>query len=144
VTMVMSFNQLFAGVPESDEKRLVMAVAKGSSKSHVFRRHSHAGWNIGFTNSSNPFYLFLKLNRGLLLLAPSAPTMRQEHPLLIALEADRRTFMSRTAPAQPGVESSRTQMHSSRRSDQRRETDGSQIAQSKFVEAHGCFTVGGR
>jgi hypothetical protein len=112
--MVMAFNQLFAGVPESDDKRLVMAATKGSSKSHVFRRHSHACWDIGFTDNSNPFYLFSKLNRGLLLLAPFAPTMRDEHPLLIALEADRWIFMPRTAPVEPGIESSLTQTPSSR------------------------------
>ena len=82
-----------------------MAAAKGSSKGYVVHRYSHACWTIGFTDSSNPFYLFSKLNAGLLLWAPSAPTMRQEHPLRIALEAERWAFMSRTAPAEPGVES---------------------------------------
>jgi hypothetical protein len=62
-----------------------MAAAKGSSKNHVFRAHSHAYWDIGFTDSSNPFYLFSKPNAGLLLWAPFAPTVREEHPLLIAL-----------------------------------------------------------
>ena len=71
-----------------------MAALKGLSKSHVFRRQSPVQWDIGFTDNSNPFYLFSKLNAGLLLLAPSAPTMREEHPLLIALEADRRILMS--------------------------------------------------
>jgi hypothetical protein len=66
-----------------------MAAAKGSNQSHVFRRHSHACSTIGFTDSSNPFYLFSKLNMGLLLWAPFAPTMREEHPLLIGLEAGR-------------------------------------------------------
>jgi len=42
-------------------------------------------WDIGFTDSSNPFYLFSKLNEGLLLWAPFAPTMREEYSLLIAL-----------------------------------------------------------
>ena len=69
---------------------------------------------IGFTDSSNPFYLFSKLNAGLLLCAPSAPTMREEYPLLIALEVDRWTLMPRTAPAEPGVDSSLTKTHSSR------------------------------
>ncbi|MGC4096062.1 MAG: hypothetical protein QM706_03010 [Nitrospira sp.] len=45
----------------------------------------HVRWDIGFTDSSNPFYLFSKLNAGLLLWAPFAPTMREEYPLLIAL-----------------------------------------------------------
>ena len=38
----------------------------------------------------------------------------EEHPFLIALEAERWIFMSITAPAEPGIESSLTQMHSSR------------------------------
>ncbi|MCS6303280.1 MAG: hypothetical protein H8K07_06405 [Nitrospira sp.] len=45
----------------------------------------HVRWGIGFIDSSNPFYLFSKLNAGLLLWAPFAPTAREEHPLLIAL-----------------------------------------------------------
>ncbi|UVT15248.1 MAG: hypothetical protein H8K04_15725 [Nitrospira sp.] len=45
----------------------------------------HVRWDIGFTDSSNPFYLFSKLKAGLLLWAPFAPTMREEYPLLIAL-----------------------------------------------------------
>jgi hypothetical protein len=49
-----------------------MTTAEGVRNSQVFRRHSHACWDIGFTDSSNPFYLFLKMNVGLLLLAPSA------------------------------------------------------------------------
>ena len=48
-----------------------MAALKGLSKSHVFRRQSPVQWDIGFTDNSNPFYLFLKMNAGLLLLAPS-------------------------------------------------------------------------
>ncbi len=112
--MVMSFNELFAGVPESDEERLVPTATKGSSKSHGFRRHSHAWWDIGFTDSSNPFYLFSKLNAGLLLWAPFAPMVPEEHHFLIALEADRWTFMSRTAPAEPRIESSLMQTPSSR------------------------------
>lgn len=35
-------------------------------------RNGQACWDIGFTDSSNPFYLFSKMNVGLLLLAPSA------------------------------------------------------------------------
>jgi hypothetical protein len=42
-------------------------------------------WGIGFTDSSNPFYLFSKLNMGLLLWAPFAPTMREEYQILLAL-----------------------------------------------------------
>ena len=121
-----------------------MAAGKGSSKNHVFRRHSHACWDIGFTDSSNPFYLFSKLNAGLLLWAPFAPTMREEYPLLIALRGGSADAYAKNRNRQPGVESSFTKPHSSRRTDQRRSTDGSQIAQLKFVEAHGCFTVGGR
>ena len=106
----------------------------------------HIRWDIGFTDTSNPFYLFLKLNAGLLLWAPFAPTMRQEHPLLIALEADRRILMSINYTSRTGdrVESYADAMVSPRSTDQRRSTDGSQIAQPKFVEAYGCFTVGGR
>ncbi len=52
--------------------------------------------------------------------------------------------MPRTAPAEPGVDASLTKTHASRRTDHRRETDGEQIAQPKFVEEHGFFTVGGR
>ncbi|MDI3464686.1 MAG: hypothetical protein OJF50_003507 [Nitrospira sp.] len=40
--------------------------------------------------------------------------MREEYPLLIALEADRWTLMPRTATAEPGGDSSRTMTHSSR------------------------------
>jgi len=45
----------------------------------------HVRSSIGFTDSSNPFYLFSKLNMRLLLWAPFAPTVREEYPLLIAL-----------------------------------------------------------
>jgi len=123
-----------------------MSADKGSSMSHVFRRHRHACLDIGFTDSSNPFYLFSKLNAGLLLWAPSAPTMRKEHPLLIAPEADRRTVMSinHTSRTEDRVESRADAIVSDRRIDQRREIDESQIARPKFVEVHGCFTVGGR
>lgn len=41
------------------------------SYSHMFHCDDQ-GWDIGFTDSSNPFYLFSKMNVGLLLLAPSA------------------------------------------------------------------------
>ena len=41
-------------------------------------------WSIGLTDSSNPFYLFSKLNAGLLLWAPFAQTMREEYFVLIA------------------------------------------------------------
>ncbi|OQW30796.1 MAG: hypothetical protein A4E19_08570 [Nitrospira sp. SG-bin1] len=119
---------------------------EGVNKSPVFRRHGHACWDIGFTDSFNPFYLFSKLNAGLLLWAPAAPTMRQEHPLLIALEAERWMFMSRTTPAEPGIKSSLTQTSSSRIASltiDNRLTD-LQIARPQFVEAHGFFTVGGR
>ena len=51
----------------------------------LFRRHCQVCWDIGFTDSSNPFYLFSKLNEGLLLWAPFAPTMGEEYPLLIVL-----------------------------------------------------------
>ncbi len=77
-------------------------------------RRSHVRWGIGFTDNSNPFYLFLKMNAGLLLLAPSVPTMREEHPLMIALEADSWTLMPITATAEPGVDSSITKTQSSR------------------------------
>ena len=123
-----------------------MMADKGSSKSHVFPCQSPVRWDIGFTDNSNPFYLFSKLNAGLLLLAPFAPTMREEHPLLIALEADRRILMSRNYTSRTGdrAESYADAIVSDRRTDHRRSTDGSQIAQLKFVDAHGCFTVGGR
>lgn len=49
-----------------------MAAAEDSMKSEFSRRYSHVRRDIGFTDSSNPFYLFLKMNEGLLLLAPSA------------------------------------------------------------------------
>ena len=51
----------------------------------ILQPHGPVRWDIGFIDSSNPFYLFSKLNAGLLLWAPSAPTAREEHPLLIAL-----------------------------------------------------------
>jgi len=50
----------------------------------------------------------------LLLWAPFAPTVPEEYPLLIALEAETWTFMPITAPAEPGIESSLTQTPSSR------------------------------
>ena len=123
-----------------------MAALKGLSKSHVFRRQSPVQWDIGFTDNSNPFYLFSKLNAGLLLLAPFAPTMREEHPLLIALEADSRILMSRNHTSRTGdrAESYGDAIVSDRRTDHRRENDGLQIVPLKFVEEHGCFTVGGR
>lgn len=49
-----------------------MTTDEGLRKSQVFPSHSHVCWDIGFTDSSNPFYLFSKMNVGLLLLAPSA------------------------------------------------------------------------
>ncbi len=49
-----------------------MRAAKGSDNSQVFCSQSPDSWDIGFTDSSNPFYLFSKVNVGLLLLAPSA------------------------------------------------------------------------
>src|SRR5574337_1051436 len=91
-----------------------MTVSEGWRQSRFIHRHSHVRWGIGFTDSSNPFYLFSKLNVGLLLWAPSAPTVEEEHPLLIALEAERWTLMPRTAPAEPGVDSSSTKTQSSR------------------------------
>jgi hypothetical protein len=146
VTHVISFNGLFTAIPESYEERIVMMAAKESRNSQAFPGHSHAYLDIGFTDSSNPFYLFSKLNAGLLLLAPSAPTMREEHPLLIALEADRRTLMSINHTSRTG---DRAELHadaivSDCLTDHRRSTDESQIAQPKFVGTHGCFTVGGR
>ncbi|MBS0154811.1 MAG: hypothetical protein JSS38_09470 [Nitrospira sp.] len=59
-------------------------IAEGSSHSQVFHHYGPVRSGIGFTDSSNPFYLFSKLNVGLLLWAPFAPTMREEYPLLIA------------------------------------------------------------
>jgi hypothetical protein len=49
-----------------------MTAIEGTRNSQVSTRHSDAYWDIGFTDSSNPFYLFSKMNVGLLLLAPSA------------------------------------------------------------------------
>ena len=49
-----------------------MTTGEGLRKSQVFPGYSHVCWDIGFTDSSNPFYLFSKMNVGLLLLAPSA------------------------------------------------------------------------
>ena len=43
----------------------------GKNKRFI-HRHGHVQWGIGFTDNSNPFYLFLKMNAGLLLLAPFA------------------------------------------------------------------------
>jgi hypothetical protein len=65
----------------------------------------------------------------LLLWAPFAPTMRAEHPLLIALEAERWTLMSMYHTSRTGdrVESHADALVSDRLAD-RRETDESQIA----------------
>ena len=147
MTLVLSFAVLFAGVSKPYEERIVMMAAKGSRNGHTFPGHSHACLAIGFTDSSNPFYLFSKLNAGLLLLAPSAPTMRQEHPLLIALEVDRWTLMSINHTSRTGdrVDSHADAIVSDCRTDQPpRETDESKMARPKFVDAYGCFTVGGR
>jgi hypothetical protein len=65
----------------------------------------HVRWGIGFTDSSNPFYLFSKLNAGLLLWAPFASTMREEYPLLIALRGGWVDAYAKTATAESGVES---------------------------------------
>ena len=70
--IVMSFNGLFVGILESYQERIVTAAAKGSSNSQTFCFQSLVLWDIGFTDNSNPFYLFSKMNVGLLLLAPSA------------------------------------------------------------------------
>jgi hypothetical protein len=51
--------------------RSVMAVSEGWRNNLFIHRRSHTRWGIGFTDNSNPFYLFLKMNAGLLLLAPS-------------------------------------------------------------------------
>ncbi len=103
-----------------------MAAAKGSSNSQVFRRHSHAYWGIGFTDSSNLFYLFSKLNVGLLLCAPFAPTMREEHPLLIALSGGSVDSHAKNRNSRTGgrFESHEDALVSSRRTDHRQETDG--------------------
>ena len=69
--------------------RRVLTVSAGWRQSGFIQCHGPVQWDIGFTDNSNPFYLFSKLNAGLLLWAPFAPTMREEYPLLIALEADR-------------------------------------------------------
>ncbi|MFZ1803957.1 MAG: hypothetical protein WAU05_08535, partial [Nitrospira sp.] len=62
------------------------------------------------------------------------------------LEADRWTLMSRNYTSRTGdrVESHADAIVSDRLTDHRRSTDESQITQPKFVEAHSCFTVGGR
>jgi hypothetical protein len=91
----------------------VLTVSAGWRQSRFLQRHRPVRRDIGFTDNSNPFYLFSKLNAGLLLWAPFAPTMRAEHPLLIALEAERWTFMPISATAKPGIVSSLTQNHSS-------------------------------
>jgi hypothetical protein len=121
-----------------------MAVSEGWRNTLFIHRRSHARWGIGFTDNSNPFYLFSKLNAGLLLWAPFAWTMREEHSLLIALEADGWTLMPRTATAESRAESQAGALVSDRRVDHRRRIDGSQIAQPTFVAAHGGFTLGGR
>ncbi len=54
------------------------------------------------------------MNVGLLLLAPSARTMRQEHSLMIALVADGWNIMSITERAESEVDSSITKTQSSR------------------------------
>ena len=144
--MVMSFNELFVGVWQCHlEERRVMTVSAGWRQSRFLQHHSHACWDIGFTDNSNPFYLFSKLNTGLLLWAPFAPMMRAEQPLLITLEAERRILMSIHHTSRTGdrVESHADALVSDRLAD-RRETDESQIARPQFVEAHGFFTVGGR
>lgn len=85
------------------------------------------------------------MNAGLVLLAPSAPTMRQEYSLMIALEVDIWTFMPITATAEPGVDSSTVKMQSSRISlaDHRRYTDGYQTSRPQVVEQDGFITLGG-
>ncbi|MDI3464692.1 MAG: hypothetical protein OJF50_003513 [Nitrospira sp.] len=91
-----------------------MTRSAGWRQNRFIHRYSHVRRSIGFTDSSNPFYLFSKLNAGLLLWAPFAPTMREEYPLLIALEADGWTLMPRTATAGPRVDSSSMKAQSSR------------------------------
>ncbi|CUS34063.1 hypothetical protein COMA2_150080 [Candidatus Nitrospira nitrificans] len=49
-----------------------MTVSEGWGNSRFIHRHCPVRWGIGFTDNSNPFYLFLKMNAGLLLLAPFA------------------------------------------------------------------------
>ncbi|MDC8446727.1 MAG: hypothetical protein LV473_00060 [Nitrospira sp.] len=63
----------------------MLTVSAGWRQSRFLQRHGPVRRDIGFIDSSNPFYLFSKLNAGLLLWAPFAPTAREEHPLLIAL-----------------------------------------------------------
>jgi hypothetical protein len=65
-----------------------MTAAEDSMQDELSRHHRYTRWDIGFTDNSNPFYLFSKMNEGLLLLAPSVHTMREEYPFMIALEAD--------------------------------------------------------
>jgi hypothetical protein len=78
------------------------------------RRHRHVRWDIGFTDSSNPFYLFLIMNVGLLLLAPSARKMREEHPLMIALAADMWNLMPIIATVELGIDSGATKTQAPR------------------------------
>lgn len=86
------------------------------------------------------------MNAGLVLLAPFAPTMREEHPLMIALEADSWTLMPITATAEPGgrFEYNENVIVSYRLTDHRRYPDGYQISRPKFVEENVFFTLGGR
>lgn len=69
---------------------------------------------IGFTDSFNPFYLFSKMNVGLLLLAPSTTTMREEQPFMIALVADNRILRPIAVLAGFGSDSSVTKVKLSR------------------------------
>jgi hypothetical protein len=99
VTVVMSFNELVAGVLPCHRESTTDADGECRLETESIppapQCSPHVRWSIGFTDNSNPFYLFSKLNAGLLLWAPFAPTMREECPLLIALEADSRMLYAK-------------------------------------------------
>lgn len=114
VMILMSFNGLLVCVAVSCWDRIVMTAAKGSSKSQAFTCHGPSYWGIGFTDNSNPFYLFSKTNAGLLLLAPSARTVREEYSLVIALVAGILTLMPIIEPGEPGIDSRVTQTQATR------------------------------
>ncbi|MGC4096065.1 MAG: hypothetical protein QM706_03025 [Nitrospira sp.] len=119
-------------VPTRSAPGAADGVCKLEQGGHFLQRHSSVRWDIGFTDSSNPFYLFSKLNTGLLLWAPFASTMREEYPLLIALrggwvDAHAKNRNRRTGGRVEAREGARVSLC---RTDHRRSTGRSQIVQS--------------
>ncbi len=135
-------------VPESDEERLVMTAAKGSSKSQVLPHHSAVRMSNGLLDlpiAPIRFIYFQNGTRGCYCGRRSPLRCEKRIPSWSLWRRIAGHYVkNHTSRTGDRVESHAAALVLDRRTDQRRSTDGSQIVQPKFVAEHGCFTVGGR